>query len=180
MDIIKGFPATTNKYPLNTISFIKGAARTFPEIEIVSRETNGDMWRYNYAEAFARIGQLANVLREIGIGPGDKVGVLEWNTHRYFELFYAVSGIGAVLLQVNPRISGPDRAYVINHSEAKVIFVNETMLPLIEPISEDLNTVTGYVILTDKSSDAVETTWIRFCFMNRCLQTSRKSMTGHS
>jgi fatty-acyl-CoA synthase len=157
MDIIKGFPATTNKYPLNTISFIKGAARTFPEIEILSRETNGNIWRYNYAGAFARIAQLANALTAMGIGPGDKVGVLEWNTHRYFELFYAVSGIGAVLLQVNPRISGPDRAYVINHSEAKVIFVNETMLPLIEPISGDLNTVTGYVILTEKSADAVQT-----------------------
>ena len=157
MDIIKGFPATTNKYPLNTISLIKGAARTFPEIEIISRETNGDLWRYNYAEAFARIGQLANALMEMGIRPGDKVGVLEWNTHRYFELFYAVSGIGAVLLQVNPRIGGPDRAYVINHSEAKVIFVNETMLPLIEPISTDLNTVNGYVILTEKTADAVKT-----------------------
>lgn len=158
MDIIQGFPSTTNNaYPLNTISFIKGAARSYPEIEIVSRENSGALWRYTYGEAFARIQQLANALVGMGIGPGDKVGVLEWNTHRYYELFLAVSGMGAVLLQINPRISGPDRAYVINHSQAKVVFVNETMLPLIEPIAQDLITVTGYVVITEKSPEEIRT-----------------------
>jgi fatty-acyl-CoA synthase len=158
MDIIKGFPSTSNNaFMLNTISFIKGAARTYPEIGIVSRENDGTLWRYTYGDAFVRIAQLANALVKLGVGPGDRVGVLEWNTHRYFELFYAVSGIGAVLLQVNPRISLADRAYVINHSEAKVIFVNETMLPLIEPIETELKTVTGYVVITKKSPDQAQT-----------------------
>lgn len=158
MDIIAGFPSTSNNdYMLNTITFIKCAARTCPEAEVVSRENDGTLWRYTYRDAFARIAQLANALIGMGVTPGDKVGVLEWNTHRYFELFYAVSGIGAVLLQVNPRISLADRAYVINHSEAKLIFVNETMLGLIEPIEKELKTVTGYGVLTKKEPDKVKT-----------------------
>ena len=158
MDIIQGFPSTSNNaYPLNTTSFIKGAARTYPEVEVVSRKSDGTMWRYTYAEAFTRIQQLANALEQLGIGPGDKVGVLEWNTHRYYELYFAVSGIGAVLLQINPRISPVDRAYVINHSEAKVLFVSDTMLPLIEPIESELTTVNGHVIITDESPDKVQT-----------------------
>ncbi len=159
MNIIRGFPSTSNNaFPLNTITFLKAAARTFPEVGIVSREISGAMWRYTYKEAFARIRRLANALVKLGIGPGDRVGVLEWNTHRYFELYYAVSGIGAVLLQVNPRIGSADRAYVINHSEAVIVFVAENMLPLIESVEKDLATVRGYVVLTEKPAAEVRTT----------------------
>jgi fatty-acyl-CoA synthase len=176
MDIIAGFPSTSNDdYMLNTISFIKGAARTCPEVEVVSRENDRTLWRYTYREAFERMAQLANALIGMGVGPGDKIGVLEWNTHRYFELFYAVSGIGAVLLQVNPRISLGDRAYVINHSEARLIFVNETMLGLIEPIEKELKTVTGYGVLTNKKPDEVKTALKPVFFYEPLLETQPKS-----
>ncbi|MFO7965963.1 MAG: long-chain fatty acid--CoA ligase [Desulfobacterales bacterium] len=164
MDVIQGFPATSNDaYPLNTISMIKGAARTYPEVEVVSREAGGEIRRFTYREAFDRIQQLANALVQLGIKPGDRVGVLEWNTHRFFELFFAVSGIGAVLLQINPRISLADRAYVINHSRAKLIFVNETLVSLIEPIQSELTTVAGYGLLTDRPSGEIQTSLAPVC-----------------
>jgi acyl-CoA synthetase (AMP-forming)/AMP-acid ligase II len=111
--LIKGFASTSgDDYQLNTISFIRGAATTYPEVEIASRRLDGTMFRYTYRDAYQRIQQLANALVALGIKPGDRVGVVEWNTHRYWELYQAISGIGAVLLQVNLRISGEDKIYL--------------------------------------------------------------------
>lgn len=156
--MLKGFASTSgDDYQLNTISFIRGAAIIYPEVEIASRRLDGTMFRYTYRDAYQRIQQLANALVTLGIKPGDRVGVVEWNTHRYWELYQAISGIGAVLLQVNLRISGDDKIYVINHSEAALMVVNETLLPLVEPIADRLDTVKGYIVITDKAMDQVST-----------------------
>jgi fatty-acyl-CoA synthase len=162
--IIDGFASTSgDDYPLNTISFIKGAARTYPEVEVVSRRLDGSLFRYTYREAYLRIQQLANALVRLGIKAGDRVGVVEWNTHRYWELYHAISGIGAVLLQVNLRISAEDKEYVINHSEAVLIVVNETLLPLIEPIADKLKTVKSYIVITEKTMDRISTPLSPIC-----------------
>ncbi len=154
--IVKGCPSTSgDDYQLNTINFIKGAARTYPEVEITSRRLDGSMFRYNYAEAYARMQQLANALVKQGVKPGDRVAVLEWNTHRYWELYQAISGIGAVLLQLNLRISAEDRIYIASHSEPTHFFVNETLLPLVEPIADRLETVKKYYVITDKAFNQV-------------------------
>ena len=156
--LIKGFQSTSSdNYQLNIISVIKGAARTYPEVEVASRRMDGTMFRYTYSDAYLRIQKLANALVNLGIQPGDRVGVVEWNTHRYWELYQAISGIGAVLLQVNLRISGEEKVHVINHSEASLIIVNETLLPLVEPIADRLATVKGYVVITDTLMDRVST-----------------------
>ncbi len=156
--IVKGFPSTSgDDYQLNIITFLKCAANTYPEVEVISRNIDGSIFRYNYYEAFQRVKKLANALVKLGVKPGDRVGIAEWNTHRFFELYFAISGIGAVALELNPRIAGIDRAYVINHAEAKFIFVAETLLPIIEPIADDLNTVQSYVVITDKKSRDLKT-----------------------
>ncbi|SDP64749.1 long-chain-fatty-acid--CoA ligase [Desulforhopalus singaporensis] len=158
-DFITGCPATSgDDFQLNTVSFIKGAARTFPEVEVVSRRLDGSLFRYNYAEAYRRIKQLANALVNQGVQPGDRVAVVEWNTHRYWELYQAISGIGAVLLQVNLRISEDDKVYVLTHSNASHLFVNDTLLPLIEPIAKRLTTVGKYYVITDKPFEEVRST----------------------
>lgn len=152
--IVDGFPSTFgDDYQLNTNEFIRYAATTFPEVEVVSRNLDGTLMRYNYKEAYARVGKLANALKKLGVKPGDRIGVMEWNTHRFFELYLAISGIGAVLLQVNPRISKEDRVYVINHAMAKLIFVSESMVPFIEALGEEVSEVKGYIILNDKKQD---------------------------
>lgn len=120
MKRVKGFASTSmNDYQLNTTTIIRQAASNFPEREIVSRTPEG-IFRYTYGDAYLRISKLANALGKIGVGPGDRVGVLEWNTHRFFELYFGIPGTGAVLLQMNLRIAPEELGYVTNHSEAKV------------------------------------------------------------
>lgn len=156
--IVDGCPSTSgDNYPLNTSSIIRGAARTYPEVEIVSREMDGTLFRYNYGKAYERIKKLANALKKLGVKPGDRVGVMEWNTYRHFELYFAISGIGAVVLQMNLRLSPVDLAYVVNHSEARFIFVGDTLLPLIEAVSGYLKTVEGFVVITDKDLNDIKT-----------------------
>ncbi len=157
-EIVKGFPSTSDDdYQLNTSSFIRGAARTYPEVEVVSRRADGSMFRYNYAEAHQRMQQLANALSKLGIQAGDRVAVVEWNTYRYWELYQAISGIGAVIVQVNLRVSPDEKVYVIGHSKPKFLFVADTLLPLVEPIADKLSTVKGYGIITDKDLGDVQT-----------------------
>jgi fatty-acyl-CoA synthase len=157
MNIVKGCPSTSmNDYQLNTTTIIRHAARNFPEREIVYRTPQG-ISRYNYGEAYARIKRLANVLGKLGINPGDRVGVLDWNTHRFYELYFGIPGIGAVLLQMNLRIAPEELSYVVNHSETKMIFVDESLIPVAEAIAPSLKTVRGYVIMTDKNLAEVQT-----------------------
>ena len=156
--VIEGFPATSgDDYQLNVSTIIKYANKTFPEVEIVSRKTDGTLYRYNYGRAYERIQKLANALVKLGVNPGDRVGVMEWNTYRHFELYFAISGIGASLLQMNPRLSSVDLSYVVNHSEAKFVFVGETLVPLIEAIHDKIDTVKGYIIITDQELDKIDT-----------------------
>jgi len=142
-------------YQLNITSMIRHTARNFPEREIVYRTPYG-IFRYTYKEAYNRIMRLANVLRKLGINPGDRVGVLDWNTRRHYELYYAIPGTGAVFLQMNLRISSQDLVYVVNHSEAKVIFVDESLIPVAEAMASGLNTVKYYVIMTDKKLSDIQ------------------------
>lgn len=156
--IIDGFPSTSgDDYQLNVISFLKNAATTYPEVEVVSRKNNGDIFRYNYYEVFERVKRLANALEHLGAKAGDRIGVMDWNTYRHFELYNGIPGVGAVLLQLNPRLSPEDLAYVINHSKPKIIVAGETFLPLIELFADKVETVEKYIIVTDKDLNEIKT-----------------------
>ena len=103
--ITKGHPSTHgDSYQLNTTTMIRHAARTYPEQEIVYRTADGGWDRYTYADAYARIQRSANALRSIGVGPGDVVGILDWNSKRHYELYWAIPGLAAVMLQMNLRL----------------------------------------------------------------------------
>lgn len=155
--IVDGFPATSgDDYQLNTIALLRHAARTFPEQEIVSRRIDGSILRSDYARTYDRVRQAAGALARIGVKPGDRVGVMEWNTHRFFELYFAISGMGAVVLQLNPRISADHLTHVINHSQARYIFIAETMAPVIENVAPGLKSVEGYIMLTDSAIEDVK------------------------
>lgn len=81
--IVRGLPSTHgDHYQLNTTTLIRHAARTYPEQHIVYRSPDGGWDRYTYADAYARIQKAANVLRSLGAGPGDVVGILDWNSRR--------------------------------------------------------------------------------------------------
>jgi len=144
-------------YQLNMVNIIRQASKSFAKQEIASRKIDGTMFYYTYREAYERINRLANAVVNLGISLGDRIGVLEWNTYRYYEMNFGIPGTGAVLLQMNPRLSPKELSYVVNHSEAKFIFVAETLLPIAEAIAPLCNTVKGYVVLMDKPDANIKT-----------------------
>jgi fatty-acyl-CoA synthase len=133
---IKGFPSTMMDEQLNVVDMLRYAAKYFPKREIVSRRPDGTTFRYNYSEAFKRVSRLANALEALGVKVGDRVGVLSWNTHRFYELYFGIPGIGAVLLQMNLRLHPEELTYILEHSGAKLVFVDELLLPLATRLME--------------------------------------------
>jgi acyl-CoA synthetase (AMP-forming)/AMP-acid ligase II len=137
--------------PLSISQMIEYAAEYHGDTEIVARTIEGTLHRYNYREAHKRTKQLARALGRLGVGPGDRVGSLAWNTHRHFEMFYGVSGRGAVLHTVNPRLFPDQLVYIINHAEDLYLFVDGLTLPIVEEIAPRLSTVKGYVMMTERA-----------------------------
>jgi fatty-acyl-CoA synthase len=137
--------------PLLTTEILRHALRTYHATEIVTRTVEGPIHRYHVRDAGARIAQLAHALVEMGVKHGDRIGVIGWNTHRQFEMYYAVGGIGAVLHTVNPRLGPENAAYVINHAEDNFLFFDSTFAPLIAALQPRLKAVRKYVALTDRT-----------------------------
>ena len=157
MQVIKGFPSTMgDDYPLNTTTLIRHAVRNYPSQEIVYR--SGDTWeRYTYAECFARIARVAAALLALGIKPGDRIGVLGWNDHRFFELYYAIPSVGAVMVLLNQRLCADDLGFVIAHSQVGFIAVDETLLSLAEAIAARASTVREWIVLSSRLRSEITT-----------------------
>jgi 3-(methylthio)propionyl---CoA ligase len=137
--------------PLSIAALIEYAAEYHGDTEIIARTIEGVLHRYNYRAAHTRTKQLAQALGRLGVRPGDRVGSLAWNTHRHFEMFYGVSGTGAVLHTVNPRLFPEQLVYIINHAEDLYLFVDGLTLPIAEQIAPRLTTVKGYVLMTERA-----------------------------
>jgi fatty-acyl-CoA synthase len=138
------------RMPLMISSLIRHADECHGDSEIVSRLPEGGIFRYTYRDAHRRSRQLANALHGFGIDMGERVGTLAWNTHRHFEIYYAVSGIGAVCHTINPRLFPDQIAYIINHAEDRYIFFDITFIALIEGIAAHCPLVKGWVALCGK------------------------------
>jgi acyl-CoA synthetase (AMP-forming)/AMP-acid ligase II len=136
--------------PLLISSLVDHAATVFGTTEIVTRTVEGPIHRYTWKEASRRSRQLARALEASGIREGDTVATLAWNTHRHLELYYGVSGMGAVIHTVNPRLHSSQLVYVLNHARDRILFVDLTFVPLVEAVWEQLDTVRTLVILTDR------------------------------
>ncbi len=138
--------------PLLISSLIDFAADYHGDTEIVSRTIEGPIHRYTYADARLRAKKLAQALiGKLGVEPGDRIGTLAWNGYRHFEIWYAVSGMGAVCHTINPRLFPEQIAYIVNHAEDKYLFVDLTFVPLLEALAPSLSSVRGYVIMTDEA-----------------------------
>jgi len=132
-------------YPLLIKDLLHAPLSHSPNQEIVYR----DLVRYTYGEFAERLGRLANGLASLGVEPGHTVGVMDWDSHRYLECFFAVPMMGAILHTVNVRLSPEQIVYTINHAEDDVILVNAEFLPLLEQIKDRLETVKRFVLLSD-------------------------------
>jgi len=137
--------------PLLISSLIQYAASYHGTREIVSQSGQEALHRYTYADAYKRVGKLAHGLNSLGIKTSDRIATLAGNTHRHFELFYGVSGIGAVLHTVNPRLFEDQVVYIINHAEDTLLFLDPDHLPLAEKLASRLPTIQRYIVLCDKA-----------------------------
>jgi acyl-CoA synthetase (AMP-forming)/AMP-acid ligase II len=136
--------------PLLVSSLIRHADRWHGDTEIVSRRCEGGIHRYTYSEAHRRARQLANVLAELKVTPGTRVGTLAWNGFRHVEIYYAVSGSGAVCHTINPRLFPDQIAWIVNDAEDAFIFFDLTFVKLVEAIAPKCPHVKGWVAMTDR------------------------------
>jgi len=135
-------------YPLTTTNILNYAKNVFPNKRLISYLPNGDRHEYTYGQMYKRCCQLANALRnKLGITKGDMIGTFAWNHYQHVELYYGIPGIGAVCHTINIRLSSQQTEFIINHSKDKVIFVDATLVPLLEKIAPKLETVEMYIIL---------------------------------
>ena len=137
--------------PLLISSLIVHAERHHPEREVVSRRVEGDIHRSTYKEVASRSRRVAKALAALGVKAGDRVASLAWNGYRHMELYYGVSGSGAVLHTLNPRLHPDQVVYIADHAEDQVVFFDMTFLPVIEAVAGRTQTVKHWVAMTDRS-----------------------------
>ncbi len=149
---VKSIERTPSAYynPLLIKNLLDNPVRQFPDQEIVY----GDFKRQTYRELGERIGRLASGLAGLGVKSGDTVAVMDWDSHRYLECFFAVPMMGAVLHTVNIRLSPEQILYTINHAEDDVILVNTEFLPILETIRDRIEPVKKLVLLNDTGADS--------------------------
>ena len=123
--------------PMQISSLMEFADRYHGSTEIVTKTVEGGMHRYNYKEAHHRTKKLANALINLGVKKGDRIATLAWNTFRHFEIYFAVSGFGAICHTINPRLFPNQITYIANHAEDTTLFLDTTFIPLVEKICKN-------------------------------------------
>jgi len=136
--------------PLTISSVIDYAADVRTDTEVVSKCVEGGIHRYNYGDAHKRTCQLAHALKSMGIKEGDRVATLAWNGHRHFELYFAISSIGAVCHTINPRLFADQIVYIINHAKDRILFLDTTFIPVITPLIDKLPKDLRFVALCER------------------------------
>ena len=136
-------------WPLLCHRIIDHAAMNHAGRAIVTRSLEGAIHETTYADIRARALRLAQRLERDGIGLGDRVATLAWNTWRHLEAWYGIMGIGAVYHTVNPRLFPDQIVWIVNHAEDRVMLADLTFIPLLEKLTDKLPTIERYVVLTD-------------------------------
>ena len=146
--------------PLLISSLIEHASRHNGDAEIVSRRVEGDLHRTTWREVHRRAKRLANALIGLGVQPGDRVATIAWNGYRHLELYYAVSGIGAVLHTINPRLHADQIAWIVNHAEDGHVFFDATFLPIVQGVAARCPTVRAWVEMVDSDRMPTDATGV--------------------
>ncbi len=152
--MISGFSSTINDdYQLDLWKIIDYGSKIYYDTEVVSYRTlqGGKVHRFNYEAIYDRIKSMSNALESLGIKPGDRIGVLGWNDHRYYESYFSITGIGAVMLELNQRLHISDLDYIIKHSKVKGIFFDDTLYEIANALMKN-NDFELSVIMSDDPS----------------------------
>ena len=140
----------------NVSSIIEHAKEFHPNKEVISRMVSGDIHRTNYDEVCIRSRKLASALERDGYKKGDVIATLALNTYRHLEMYYGISGMGAICHTLNFRLHPEQAVYIINHADDKIIFCEVPFIPILEGLKDQLPCVEKYIILCD-ASDMPET-----------------------
>ena len=133
------------------ISSLLVHAETYhPAVEVVSKSVHGELVRHTWATLGSRIRRLANALTALGVRKGSIVGTLAWNTHRHLELYFAVSGMGAVLHTINPRLFEPQIQFIMNHAQDEVLFFDTSFTAMVERLRPQVPSLRQVVALTNR------------------------------
>ena len=137
-------------HPLLISSVLEHALRSHPMAQIASRTVEGPMHHCTYADVGRRAKRMANALTRLGIAPGERVGTLAWNGYRHLELYFAVSGMGAVLHTINPRLFPEQIEFIVRHAEDRVLFFDLSFAALVEQLAPHLPGVRAFVAMADR------------------------------
>jgi len=133
-----------------TLHHIRRAMRTnSPDARVVTHVEPGTVRSATFAEVHERIDRLARALVRLGVEPGDRVGTFAWNNQRHFELYFAIPCLGAVLHTLNIRLFEEQLTYIVNHAEDRLIFVDDSLVPILEKLAPSFQTVTRFVVMGD-------------------------------
>ena len=139
-------------HPLLISSIFEHAINNYPTQEIVSNSVEGGIHKYTYEDWGNRTKQLANALKDYGVLEGDRIGTLAWNGYRHLELYYATSSSGLICHTMNPRLHHDQIAYIVNHAEDKIIFVDLNIVDLIKLAAPSFKSVKAIVVMTDSKN----------------------------
>jgi fatty-acyl-CoA synthase len=136
-------------FPL-TLHHIRRRMKTCsPDAKVLTLREPGVVERRSFAETSERVDRLARVLGSLGVGQGQRVGTFAWNNQRHFELYFAIPCVGAVLHTLNIRLFEEQLTYIVNHAEDRVIFVDDSLVPVLEKLATSFETVEHYVVMGD-------------------------------
>ena len=143
-------------FPLNLHHIRRRMRSSAPDAEVVTLAAPGTVQRAKFGEVSERVDRLARVLGKLGVEPGDRVGTFAWNNQRHFELYMAVPCVGAVLHTLNIRLFEEQLTYIVNHAEDKVIFVDGSLVPLLEKLVASFEHVAHYVVMGEVDVDLAD------------------------
>lgn len=137
-----------NDFQLTVPAIARRLESCYGDGEVVTLRDDGPA-HASYAEVAERVSRLARALRSLGVEPGERVGTFAWNSQRHLELYLAVPGVGAVLHTVNIRLFPEQIAYVIDHAGDRVVFVDDSLVPMLAPLVDRLPDVRHWVVMGD-------------------------------
>jgi fatty-acyl-CoA synthase len=135
-------------HPLTVRHILDRMRRLYADSEVVTLR-DGGVTRASYGDVARRVDRLAGVLTGLGVGPADRVGTFAWNGQEHLEVYLAAPSMGAVLHTLNIRLAGEQLTYIANHAEDKIVFVDDSLVELLEPIAETFETVEHFVVMGD-------------------------------
>jgi fatty-acyl-CoA synthase len=135
-------------HPLTVQHIVDRMRRFYRDSEVVTLGDDG-VRRASYGEVTARVDRLCGALKALGIGDGDRVATFAWNSQEHLEIYLGAPSMGAVLHTLNIRLSADQLTYIANHAEDRIVFVDDSLVPVLQEIAPTFETVEHFVVMGD-------------------------------